>query len=187
MKLNKLQQESLYPKITNLETQRNKKKKELGFWSVIQLQFHTFAADNMVMRISNLKSNENTWKDMGLEENEFVSKYKCDKHIKWCETEIHECWNYEKFWRYIYNGNLAKATKYHDKLSEADLEENELYLENIQKGGEAKLTCKNTHKYYEIGDPDTINIYTGEEAYRQQSIIIKTQHDNRADWLKLIT
>jgi len=163
----------LLPMIKKLEEERKQQKKQLRFWKIIQHKFDITGSN--AAKLSNIQFPKGVWNEGDMEEDMVITKIECAKKIEFCENEIQNAWDYEKFFRYIHNRNLVKATKYHKIICEADLKQNEIIIEAIQDGRGAAITCRETTITYE-----------GEEAFRQQSDIIKKEHDNREDWLSMI-
>ena len=110
-----------------------------------------------------------------------IDLHEAHRQLKSCERVYKDITTTEKFWRYIYNMDWKNANKYHLKMNETDLGENEKMLEQIQQDKNVTLSFALC-----FGFGGDTNKYTGEEAYRQQSEAIKKTHDNRLEWLKLI-
>ena len=77
----------------------------------------------------------------------------------------------QKFYTYIHNKDKTKALKYHDKLNEKWLEQNEKLAEQ-DRDPKRKIEL-------EIATHNGVDVVSGDEAYRQHSKEMKKKYDDR--------
>ena len=104
------------------------------------------------------------------------------------EKNLKKCIHSEKFYRYVYNHNLAKAKEYHEKISNYWNDELETVMEESRNGGGVKLLltskkpeCKMVNQA-EDGDEFSKN----DDAVRQLGDKMKEEYETREMCLKYV-